>query len=90
MTYKQSPDITLIKKKVGDITVTYRLLSSFSERGGHFILVSSEHGGATEDVFVPYVAETFGEAETIFRFLYENEVTPCTVYEILDDYFAIK
>lgn len=90
MICKENPAITLIKRKVGNGTVTYRLLSSFSERGGHFILVTSEFDGTTEDAFIPYVAETSADAENIFRFLYENEVTPCTVYEVLDDYFAIK
>ena len=90
MTYKSTPEITLIKRKIGNGSVTYRLLRSDSERGGRFILLSSDFDGAIEDAFIPYVAESDDEAEKIFRFLYENDVTPCTVYEILDDYFAIK
>lgn len=90
MTYKTDSFITFIKRNVGDCSFTYRLMRSGSERGGNFILLTSEYDGTIEDAFVPYVSESYTEAETVFRFLYENEVTPSTVFEILDDYFAMK
>ena len=90
MTYKTDSFITYIKRDIGECSFTYRLMSSGSERGGNFILLTSEHDGTVEDAFVPYVSESYTEAETVFRFLYENEVTPSTVFEILDDYFAMK
>ena len=90
MTYKTNSFITFIKKDVGECSFTYRLMTSGSERGGNFILLTSEYGGTVEDAFIPYVSESYSEAETVFRFLYENEVTPSTVFEILDDWFALK
>lgn len=90
MTYKTNSLITFIKRDIGECSFTYRLMSSDSERGGNFILLTSEYDGNVEDAFIPYVSDSHTEAETIFRFLYENEVTPSTVFEILDDYFALK
>lgn len=90
MTYKTNPFIKFIKRDIGGCSFTYRLMISGSERGGNFILLTSEYGGTVEDAFIPYVSESHLEAETVFRFLYENEVTPSTVFEILDEYFALK
>lgn len=90
MTYKTGSDIIFIKRKVGRGTVAYRLMRSNSERGGNFILITSEFDGEIEDAFVPYVSESDAEAESVFRFLYENDVTPATVFEILDDWLALR
>ena len=90
MKYNTESDIVFVRRKVGRGTVSYRLMSSGSERGGNFILVSSRFGTMIEDAFVPYVSESRAEAEDVFRFLYENGVTPCTVFEVLDDRFASK
>ena len=89
MTYVFNPDITFLKRDLGGATVIYRLLRSSSERGGFFILLTSVRGNTVEDAFIPYVSESASEAEKVFRFLYENEVTPCTVFEILDDCFSV-
>lgn len=89
MTYISNPEITFLKRTLGGATVIYRLLRSSSERGGFFILLTSVRGDTVEDAFIPYVSERAADAEKVFRFLAENEVTPCTVFEILDDYFSI-
>lgn len=89
MTYISNPEIIFTKRTLGDVTVIYRLLRSLSERGGYFILLTSIRGDTVEDAFIPYVSECASEAENIFRYLSDNEVTPCTVFEVLDDYLSI-
>lgn len=89
MTYISNPEIIFTKRTLGDVTVIYRLLRSLSERGGYFILLTSIRGDTVEDAFIPYVSERASEAEKIFRYLSDNEVTPCTVFEVLDDYLSI-
>jgi len=41
-----------------------------------------------EEEYIYDISRSAEEAKKIFRLLSENTVTPCAVYEVLDDYFA--
>lgn len=89
-----------VKRPKSDILLVYRLLRSLDTTGEapvsqkdkrvyvYSLSVVMISGGNREEEYIYDISRNQDEAKKIFRLLSENTVTPCCVYEVLDDYFA--
>ena len=90
-----------VKRPMNDLLIVYRLLRSavaFGEASAYAMdkpsytysisVVMISGTNIREEEYIYDVARDGIESKKIFRLLSENTVTPCTVYEILDDYMA--
>ena len=88
MRYTSNTETIFLSKNIGGAKVYYRLFHSTSERGGYFLLLSSSLDDGVDDVFIPFVAESGEKAARILNFLYDNDVSPLTAPEILDEFLG--
>ncbi len=84
-----------VKRPTNDILLVYRLLRTIDNSGKNrhgFIysisLVMIDESNRREEEYIYDISRKGEEAKRIFRLLSENTVTPCAVYEVIDDYFA--
>lgn len=90
-----------VKRPTSDILIVYRLLRSpvvsndelvhskdkrSSTYSVSIVMISGTN--QREEEYIYDVTRDAEEGRKIFRLLSENTVTPCAVYEILDDYMA--
>jgi len=88
MKYSSNLETTFLEKRISGKILTYRLFKSDSETVGNYLLISIFDGGSLEDIFIPFVCERTADAEELTRFLFENDVTPCTALEIIDEFIG--
>ena len=86
MKYSSNVETTFLEKKISSKILTYRLFKSHSDRGGNHLLISTFDGDSIDDIFIPFVCERTSDAEELTRFLFRNDVTPCTALEIIDEF----
>ena len=88
MKYSCNAETTFLEKRISDKILTYRLFKSDSERKGNFLLISLFNSDSLDDIFIPFVCESTRDAEALTRFLFNNDVTPCTALEIIDEFIG--
>ena len=88
MKYSSNVETTFFEKKISNKILTYRLFKSNSERGGNYLLISTFDGVSIDDIFIPFLCERTSDAEALTRFLFRNDVTPCTALEIIDEFIS--
>ena len=88
MKYSSNLETTFFEKRISNKILTYRLFKSNSERRGNYLLISIFDSSSLDDIFIPFVSESTADAEELTRFLFNNDVTPCTALEIIDEYIG--
>ncbi|NLK38917.1 MAG: hypothetical protein GX303_01540 [Clostridiales bacterium] len=90
-----------VKRPTSEILLVYRLLRSLDKAVGEHLfskdkreyvyslsIVMISGSDKREEEYIYDIARNQYDARKIFRLLSENTVTPCAVYEVLDDYLA--
>ena len=88
MKYSSNLETTFLEKRISNKILTYRLFKSNSELRGNYLLISIFDSGSIEDIFIPFVCEMTSDAEALTQFLFNNDVTPCTALEIIDEFIG--
>ena len=71
-----------------NLRLTYTLFQSKHKRSGRHIYsvgISVSDGDCVDSNFVYDITRLKTKAESIFKLLYENTVTPCTLNDVLED-----
>ena len=87
---KKFNNVLNVEVKTKEFAVVYRLLMAEEERCIFSLCVSLyEKGELSDERFVYDITSDRKQAEMIFRILYENTVTPVSLYECIDAVFDI-
>lgn len=90
-----------VKRPTSEILLVYRLLRSLDLADGEKLVTKDKRqyiyslsivmisgSDKREEEYIYDISRERDEARKMFRLLSENTVTPCTVYEVLDEYLA--
>lgn len=90
ITTKKFNNVTNVTVKTEGFDVVYRLFIAEDDRCVFSLCVSLyEKGQLCDERFVYDITSDEREADRIFRILYENAVTPSSLYECIDAVFDI-